>query len=316
MISAQDILETSKRISPYITQTPIEYSPELSKRIGASIHFKLENLQVSGSFKPRGAFNKILKTQALSPLAEFVAPTAGGHGVGLSYAGKILGAKTHILMPESADPDRIKDIQENGASIQFFDTVPDARDAALKMSQQFGYTFVSAFNDTEMIEGGGTIAAELLSQLPNIDCLVCGVGGGGYISGMAILFKAINPNIRIIAVQQDTTPLVYNYYKTGMYTSLPFKPSIAEGIGALIEEESITLPLIREYVDDFLIVTDEQIKDALLWMIEHHKHYVEPSAVVGLAALLTYPELFSKYKNISTVITGRNFSLKRFYALL
>lgn len=216
------------------------------------------------------------------------------------------------MMPSSADPDRINDIKNNGASIQFFDSVPEARKAAIKLSEKKGYVFVSAFNDVEMIEGGGTIAVELLNQLPNIDCLVCGIGGGSYISGMAIILKAINPKIKIIGVQQDTTPLIYNWYKTGRYKMLPFKPSIAEGIGALVEEESITLPLIKHYVDDFLIVNDDEIKDSLFWMLQHHKHYVEPSAVVGLAAIRKNPKIFSEYKNILTVITGRNLSYKRF----
>jgi len=315
MISPTDILEAKKRIAPYIIETPVEYSDELSKLIGTNAYFKLENLQVSGSFKPRGGLNKILKTQATHPQVEFIAPTAGGHGVGLSFAGKVLDAKVHILMPNSADPDRIRDIQNNGASIQYFKSVPEAREAALKSSEENGYTFVSAFNDVEMIEGGGTIAVELLDQIPNIDCLVCGVGGGGYISGMAIMLKAINPHIKIIAVQQDTTPLVYNWFKTGDYNMLPFKPSIAEGIGALVEEESITLPLIRQYVDDFLIVSDDEIRDALFWMLEHHKHYVEPSAVVGLAAMRKYPDIFKSYQNVLTVITGRNLSYERFKEL-
>lgn len=316
MISPADIFEAKKRISPYLIETPIEYSNDLSKSIGANVYFKLENLQLSGSFKPRGGVNKILKTRVNSPQAEFIAPTAGGHGVGLSYAGKILDANVHILMPNSADPDRIKDIREHGASIQFYDSVPEARKAAIKSSEENGYIFVSAYNDTEMIEGGGTIGVELLKQLPNIDCLVCGVGGGGYISGMAIVLKAINPDIKIIAVQQDTTPLVYNWFKTGQYRMLPFKPSIAEGIGALVEEESITLPLIQKYVDDFMIVNDNEIKEALFWMLKHHKHYVEPSAVVGLAALKKHPEIFKDYKNILTVITGRNLSYKRFEELI
>jgi len=316
MISPADIFEAKKRIAPYIVETPIEYSDELSKTIGSNVYFKLENFQLSGSFKPRGGLNKILKTHLKNPQAEFIAPTAGGHGVGLSFAGKVLGAKTHIMMPNSADPDRIKDIRKNGASIQFYESVPEAREAALKSSEDNGYVFVSAFNDIEMIEGGGTIAVELLEQIPNIDCLVCGVGGGGYITGMAIILKAMNPNIKIIAVQQDTTPLVYNWFKTGLYNMLPFKPSIAEGIGALVEEESITLPLVNKYVDDFLIVSDDEIKETLFWMLQHHKHYVEPSGVVGLAAIRKYPNIFKEHKNILTVITGRNLSYERFIDLV
>lgn len=316
MITYQDILNAKKRIAPHIIETPVEYSCELSKYTNTNIFFKLENFQHSGSFKPRGGLNKILKTQMNNPHAEFVAPTAGGHGVGLAYAGNILGAKIHIMMPSSADPERIKDIQNYGASIKFYGSVPDARKAAILSSKEDGHVFVSAYNDIEMIEGGGTIALELINQLADLDCLVCGVGGGGYISGMAIILKKLNPKIKIIAVQQDTTPLIYNWYKSGKYEMLPFKPSIAEGIGALVEEGSITLPLVNQYVDDFLLVNDDDIKEALMWMLQYHKHYVEPSAVVGLAAIRKNPEYFEKYKNVLTVITGRNLSYERFRNLL
>lgn len=316
MITFQNILDAKERISSHIMETPVEYSHELSKQIDTNIFFKLENLQLSGSFKPRGGLNKILKTQADYPKAEFVAPTAGGHGVGLSFAGKTLGAKVHIMMPSSADPDRIKDIKNNGATIKFFDSVPEARKAAIKLSEEKGHVFVSAYNDVEMIEGGGTIAVELMKQLPNLDCLVCGVGGGGYISGMAIVLKTINPQLKIIGVQQDACPLIFNWYKSGKYQILPDKPSIAEGIGAMVEEESITLPLIRQYVDDFLVISEDDIRDSLIWMLQHHKHYVEPSAIVGLAAIRKNPEKFSNYEKILTVITGRNLSYERFRAII
>jgi threonine dehydratase len=317
MITPQDIHQANARISPYIKETPLEHSVALSKEIGSDVYLKLENLQVSGSFKPRGAFNKILKVSASNPNVEFVAPTAGGHGVGLSYAAKILKAKTHILMPENADPDRLKDVMNNGASLQTFDSVPEARMEAKRLEKEKGYVFVSAYNDVEMIEGGGTIAVELLEQIQEIDCLVCGVGGGGYLAGMAIVLKAINPNIKIIGVQQEHAPFLANWHKTRSYPSdMILKPSIAEGIGAEVEEESITWEYMHKLVDDFLVVSETEIKEALKWTMANHKYYVEPSGVVGLAGIRQNSELFSGYKNVVTVVTGRNMSYDKFMGII
>lgn len=246
-----------------------------------------------------------------------MAPTAGGHGVGLSYAANQLGAKVHILMPKSADSDRIKDIEANGASIQFFDSVPEARARAKELEAAHNYVFVSAFNDPEMIAGGGTIAVELLEQLPNMDCLICGVGGGGYIAGMGILLKALNPKIKIYGVQQENAPFMAEWFKTKSYPKkLAIKPSIAEGIGAEVEADSITWPYVEQLVDDFFVVSETEIKGSLLWLLKNHKYYVEPSAVVGLAALRKHPNLFQSYHSICTVLTGRNMSYEKFGSIL
>ncbi len=313
MITPQDILATQKRIAPYIRRTPVEFSAPLYEEIDVSVYLKLENLQVSGSFKPRGRFNKILK----NPGAEFVAPTAGGHGVGLSYAAQELNAKTHILMPKLADKDRIRDIRANGASIQFFESVAEASAKARELEEKKGYVYVSAYNDVEMIEGGGTIAVELLEQLPNIECLVCGVGGGGYLAGMAILLKSINPEIKIYGVQQENAPFLAQWHKSKKYPSeFRLKPSIAEGIGAEVESDSITWPYIEQYVEDFLVVSESEIKESLLWMLKSHKHYVEPSGVVGLSAIRQNADLFQQFDSVCTVITGRNMSYEKFQSIL
>lgn len=315
-IKANDIFSASKRIKPYINKTPIKFSARLNTDLGLNVIYKLENLQVSGSFKPRGGFNKILKTLQEKPNAEFVAPTAGGHGVGLSYAAGKLNAKVHILMPTNADKDRIKDITNNGASIQFFETVEQARLQAKIIEAEKGYVYVSAYNDIEMIEGGGTIAVELLNQLPEVDCLVCGVGGGGYLSGMALVLKTVNPQIKIIGVQQNATPCIYNWFKKGKYETLPYVSSIAEGVGGMVEKDCITFPYIKKYVDDILLVTDSQIQETLNWAFANEKMYVEPSGIVGLTGIRQYADFFKQFKNVATVISGGNISYERLKTLL
>lgn len=316
-ITVHDILKAKKRISPYVIETPLEYSLELSKEIGTDVYLKLENFQVSGSFKPRGGFNKILKQKETNQKSEFVAPTAGGHGVGLSYAAKKLNKKVHILMPKDADKDRLKDIRNNQASIQLFESVTEARLEAKRLEKEKGYVFVSAYNDIEMIEGTGTIGLELLDQLDNIDCIVCGVGGGGYLAGIGIVLKSLNPDIKIYGVQQENAPFLANWFKTKKYPkNFKMKPSIAEGIGAQVEEDSITWKYINEFVEDFLIVSEEDIIDTFKWTIKNHKHYVEPSGIVGLAGIRKNPNVFKKYKNVVTVITGKNMSFDKFLKII
>lgn len=316
-ITLADILNAKKRISPYIIETPLEYSRELSKEIHTDVYLKLENFQVSGSFKPRGGFNKILKQKESDPEAEFVAPTAGGHGVGLSYAAKKLNSKVHVFMPRDADQDRLKDIRNNQASIRLFDSVTEARLEAKRLERDKGYTFVSAYNDVEMIEGAGTIGIELMDQLPHIDCIVCGVGGGGYLAGLGIVLKTINPGIKIYGVQQENAPFLANWFKSKVYpTNFESKPSIAEGIGAEIEEDSITWDYINEFAEDFLVVSEADIIDTLKWTFKNHKHYVEPSGVVGLAGIRKYPDIFKNFKNVVTVITGKNMSFEKFLRVI
>ncbi|MEJ2114178.1 MAG: pyridoxal-phosphate dependent enzyme [Flavobacteriaceae bacterium] len=158
---------------------------------------------------------------------------------------------------------------------------------------------------------------ELLNQLENSDCIVCGVGGGGYLAGMGIALKAFNPNIKIYGVQQENAPFLANWFKTKKYPeNFKLKPSIAEGIGAQVEEDSITWDYINEFVEDFLIVSEEDIIDTLKWTIKNHKHYVEPSGVVGLAGIRKYSNVFKNYKNVVTVITGKNMSFDKFLKII
>jgi len=214
-------------------------------------------------------------------------------------------------MPKNADIDRIKDITNNGASIEFFETVDAARLQAKYIEKEKGFVYVSAYNDIEMIEGGGTIATELLSQLREMDCLVCGVGGGGYLAGMALVLKTMDPDIKIIGVQQSVTPCIYNWFKKETYEILPYMPSIAEGIGEMVEEDCLTLPYIKKYVDNFLLVTDSQIRETLNWTFSNEKIYVEPSGIVGLTAIRENPDFFKQFKNVVTVISGCNISFER-----
>lgn len=317
-ITIRDIEQAYKRIHPYIVNTPVEYSYALSKHSNCNIYFKLENFQNSGSFKPRGSLNKILTyIEHTGNKPEMIAPTAGGHGIGLSYAANKLQVKANIYMPETADPDRKKIIMQYNASVKLFENVPEARVAALSEAKEHGLLFLSAYNDEAMIEAGGTIGLEVKQQLPDIDCLILGVGGGGLLSGMATVLKQHNPQLKIIAVQQENNDFLARWQGTNIYPET-FKsgPTLAEGIGGIIEKECITVPYLKKYVDEYVIVTEQEIKESVLWALQEHKLYIEPSAAVGIAAIRKTDWHRYNVKNVLTVVTGRNMSLLRYKKLI
>ena len=309
-MNVTDIVNAHRRIQPHVLRTPLVPSPLLGRHAGTRAWLKMEHVQLSGSFKPRGAFNKIIRDE----VARIVAPTAGGHGVGLSCAAKALGVEARIYLPRDADPDKVTMLQQNGASLVFCDSMAEARSAALVAAEREDMTYLSAYNDTAMIEGGGTVALEILDEHPSLDCLIVGVGGGGLIAGMGLVLKAHNPKIRIIGVQQENAPVLARWFERGAPHEVPCSPSIAEGIGASVEVDTITWPMIQTLVDEFVLVSEQDIKDAMRWLLEHEKLYIEPSGAVGVAALLKRPT--TSFAECVTVLTGRNVSRVSFDAAL
>ncbi|WP_257461734.1 threonine ammonia-lyase [Archangium lipolyticum] len=302
-------------IAPYIRHTPLEHNSSLSKFAGSPVFLKLENLQVTGSFKPRGSLHKVLSVRASQPHAEFIAPTAGGHGIGLAYAAATLGSKAHIYLPRSVDPDKLRLIQDQGAHIEFFDSVPQAREAALRVASEQGYTFLSAYNDRHMMEGGGTIALEILEDCPHVETVLVGVGGGGLLAGMSVVLKAANPRIRLIGVQPESSAVLAQWHRAGQPVDVNgLRPSIAEGIGAEVERDLLPWPYLQRLVDEFVLVSDDELRDAMRWCVSDTKYVIEPSAAAGLAALRKL--LPRSLGPTAIVLTGRNVSWRRFEELV
>ncbi|WPB77001.1 pyridoxal-phosphate dependent enzyme [Archangium violaceum] len=309
------VIAARRGIAPYLRHTPLEPNASLSKLAGFPVLLKLENLQVTGSFKPRGSLHKVLSVRASRPDAEFIAPTAGGHGIGLAYAAATLGAKAHIYLPRSADPDKLRMIQEYGAHLEYFDNVPLAREAARRVAAERGYTFLSAYNDRHMMEGGGTVALEILEDCPQVETVLVGVGGGGLLAGMSVVLKAANPRIRLIGVQPETSAVLAQWHREGQPVDVPdVRPSIAEGIGAQVEKELLPWPYLKRNVDEFVLVTDDELREAMRWCVSDAKYILEPSAAAGLAALR---KLLPRALGPTVVVlTGRNVSWHRFEELV
>jgi threonine dehydratase len=200
-----EILSAHERIKPYIRQTPLENSFELSRRLKAKVALKLENLQVTGSFKPRGSLNKLLKRR---PNSGVIASTAGNHGIGVAYAAQRLGLNAEIYLPTWADEHKIAKLKQFGANLTFFETVEKAREAAKRKAREKNLTFISAYNDLDMIFGGGTVGIEIYREFSDVEVVVVGVGGGGLASGICLALKALNPKIQIIGVQAEKNSLM------------------------------------------------------------------------------------------------------------
>lgn len=314
IITLQEIIQTKKRIQDHIQHTPLEYSEDLSRIHHADIYLKLENLQVTGSFKARGAFNKVLTLPRNDRNRGVIAPSAGNHGIGLGFAAEKLNIDAYIYLPKDADPSKVTRLEQYGVKLKFFASIEAARQSALLDAKENRLTFVSAYNDEAMIAAGGTVGLEIVNDLSDVDIVIAGIGGGGLTSGLCIALKSINPNIQIWGVQTANSPTIAVWYHQGRAIPVNLNPSIAEGLSGTIEPETITFPIILRYMDRIVTVSDEEIVMGMKKLLQAN-YIVEPSGAAGVAAL-TYCEHELKGKKVAVVVTGRNVSWSRFKNLV
>jgi len=275
----------------------------------------MENLQHTGSFKLRGAANVLASLDADQRSIGVIAPTAGNHGLGLAYAGNVAGIPVSIFLPHSADPMKVSAMKNYGAQVTFFENIEDARLAAIAAAQQTGATFVSAYNNAQMIAGGGTVGLEIIEDWADAEVILVNIGGGGLASGIATAIKAVNPAAEVWAIQSEASPTFACWKDAGETVPVDISPSIAEGISGYIEPEAMTWPLIRDRVDRVLLVSEAEIKEAMLLMLNLHCHVIEPSGVPAVAGALRYAKELSGRKTVC-VVSGRNISGSRYLRLV
>lgn len=314
-VTLKDIYAASGRIKSTVCKTPLEPSHSLSALVGTEVRLKMENLQHTGSFKLRGAANVLTSLNADQRRAGVIAPTAGNHGLGLACAGHAAGIPVSIFLPFSADPIKVSAMKSYGAQVTFFDDIEDARQEAIVAAQQSGATFVSAYNNQQMIAGGGTVGLEIMEDWPDADVILVNIGGGGLASGIATAIKGINPAAELWAVQSEASPTFARWKEAGEAIPVEISSSIAEGISGYIEPEAMTWPLIRDRVDRVLLVSEAEIKAAMLLMLNLHSHVVEPSGVPAVAAAIRYAKELSGRK-VVCVVSGRNISGSRYLKLV
>ncbi len=311
MVTPQNIFKAYKNIKSQIRHTPLEFSKDLSELVGTDIFLKLENLQITGSFKSRISFNRLLLMSEKEKKAGVIAPTAGNHGIGLSSAAKNLNVPATIFLPEKTDPAKIKTLKQFGPKIEYFNSMEEARLQAIHYSKQKNLTFISAYNDPAVIAGDGTVGLEILLDMSDVNTVIVNIGGGGLISGIGTIMKAVNPEIQIIGVQPDNSPTLAKWFKHKKVVAVDLKPSIAEGLSGEIEPDTITFPHILNVVDRIITVSEEKIIDGMKWLLEHHGHIIEPSGAASVAALLNSGREFMGNKVVA-IITGANISHQRF----
>ncbi|HIC10239.1 MAG TPA: threonine ammonia-lyase [Campylobacterales bacterium] len=305
MISVKDIWLAQSNLSEVLFKTPITPAPKLSKELGIGIYFKKENLQNTGSFKLRGAFNRISMLSEEDRNRGVVAASAGNHAQGVAFSGQYFNIPTTIVMPEQTPLTKVNGVKSYGADVILYgDCYDDAYNFALQYAKEKERIFIHPFEDREVIAGQGTIGLELLQSGIDFDAVIVPVGGGGLISGVATIIKSLRPDIDVIGVVSAGATALKESYEQGKPISKPVK-TIADGI-AVRDGSKITLEYMKKYVDEVVAVDDEEIAGAILFLLENHKIIVEGAGAVGVASLLYRKIDISKYKNIAVVISGGN----------
>jgi threonine dehydratase len=302
-LDAQDIHAAALRLQGQVVNTPCLASRTLSEMTGCDVVLKFENHQFTASFKERGALNKLAQLDAHERSRGVLAVSAGNHAQGVAYHAQRMGIPATIVMPRFAPAVKVDRTRGFGATVVLVgDTFDDARMHGLALAEERGLTLVHPYDDLAVMAGQGTIALEMLGQQPQIDTLVVAIGGGGLISGMATAARALRPDIQVIGVQTERFPAAWNARYGGERESA--QATIADGI-AVKSTGVLTLPLIRERVDDVLLVSEDDIEHAILLLLEIEKTVVEGAGAVGLAALLRHRERFAGRK-VGMVLCGGN----------
>lgn len=318
MVTRDELLEQARaarrRTADRLRHTPLEPSAGLSELCGVPVYLKLENLQLTGAFKPRGPLNLLLRLPPEERRRGVVAPTGGNHGLGLAWAAAQVGTVAHIFLPKNADPDKVRRLREFGARLTFCDDYEAAHHAAVDAASSTGARYVSPYNDPDVIAADGVVGLEIRDDLPEVRCVIACLGGGGLVAGIAAVLKALDPAVVVKAVEAAASPTFSTWSRAGAPCDVDIGPTIAEGLGGYVEPDTLSWPLISRDVDEVLSVSDDELISAMRWLVEQHRLIVEPSGAAAVAALLRTPALASG--PCVATITGGNVGWPRFLGLV
>lgn len=304
-LELKEIELAAKRLESTIHRTPVEKSKTFSELAGAEVYLKYENQQKTGSFKIRGASNKIAALAERNEVKSVVASSAGNHAQGVAYAAHIHNIPATIVMPKAAPIAKAQATEGYGARVVLHgDCYDDAFNKAIEIQQEEGATFLHPFDDLEVIAGQGTIGFEILQDLPTVDMVIVPAGGGGLLAGVAACIKQINPRVKVIGVQAEGANPICRSFKEKKDISLDSVSTIADGI-AVKNPGKITMELINRYADDVVTVSDSEISAAILLLMERTKQIVEPAGATPLAAVLN-GKVDAEGKKVVCVLSGGN----------
>lgn len=302
-LTLDNVYKAKYALKDIAIQTDILYAPKLND--SAEIYLKTENLQITGSFKVRGAYYKMSQLSDEEKAKGVIACSAGNHAQGVALAAQKNGIKSVICLPDSAPISKVEATRSYGAEICLVDGVyDDAYAKALQLRDEKGYTFIHPFNDPDVIAGQGTIALELIEQLPDMDAVIVPIGGGGLISGIAYTIKKINPNVKVYGVQAAGAPSMLKSINDEHIEKLDSVFTIADGI-AVKEPGSLTYEICSKYVDEIVTVTDDEISAAILSIMEQHKLVTEGAGAVAVAASM-FNKIDIKGKKTVCLLSGGN----------
>lgn len=316
-VTLQDIKNAKETIKNIVKQTDILESVKLSNMTGANVFYKCENLQKTGSFKLRGACNKIANLTDKEKSNGVIASSAGNHAQGVALGASMTGIKATIVMPATAPLAKVTATKGYGAEVVLNGLVyDDAYAKAVELQKETGATFLHPFNDKYVIAGQGTIGLEILEQLDGkVDTILCPIGGGGIIAGIAVAAKGINPNIKIVGVQTANIPSMQESMKNGEVTTAFKSTTIADGI-AVKTPGDVTFEIINELVDEVVVVEEDEIAQGMLFLMENQKVVAEGAGAVTTAALLSGKYVPKKDENVVCVISGGNVDVNTLYRVI
>lgn len=299
-----EILQAEKRIKNFIRKTSLLSSRTLTELTGCNVSLKLESEQITGSFKVRGAFNKLLSLP--EGKKNVITASTGNHGLAVGYSAKRLGLSCRVVVPKNISNFKLKKLKEFGIDIEFFgEDCVEAEYFAKRKAEEEGLTYISPYNDIQIIAGQGTIGIELNEQTENIDSVLVPVGGGGMISGISVFLKSINKKIRFFGCLPEKSPVMRESIRKGRIVNIKTGETLSDATAGGVEESSITFEICRKYVDDFFLVSEKEIEDAIFTIFENHNRIIEGAGALPVATLLRFKDQF-KNQNVVLILSGSN----------
>lgn len=315
-VTERDVRLAKERIAPLVTRTPLLRSRPLTQQMGTPVYLKLESLQDTGSFKIRGAANRVLTLPPEDKERGVVTISTGNHGRAMSYVARRLDVHAVVCIPEGTVRNKVEAMERLGAEIVVSGkTYDEAEDGAFQLARDRGLTMISAYDEAFIIAGQGTVGLEIVEDLPDVDAVLVPVGGGGLISGIALAVKVAGTDKRVIGVSMDRAPVMYHSLKAGKPIRMEEEETLADAlVGGIGEDNQHTFRLVQKLVDDFVLVSDEEIAEAMVFLLQEHRLVVEGGGAVGIAALLS-GKVRETQGSVAVVVSGGNVDLPLLFGL-
>ena len=312
----REIVKSEERIRPYIRRTPFNLSASITELIDTEVWFKLESLQVTGSFKARGAVNKLLSLSTDEREYGIVSASTGNHGAAVAYGAKKLGIQCTIYVPHDTSPAKLENMGLYDACIEYFgNDCIECEVKARDVSDKTGKTYISPYNDSYVIAGQGTIGVEIESQCDGLDAIIISVGGGGLIAGIGNYLKSVWPDIQVFGCSPENSAVMIHSMAAGKVLDLESKPTLSDGTAGGVEKDTITFPICCEVIDETMLVTEKEIREAIILYMQHEHQLLEGAAGTAVAAMIQMKQELQG-KRVGVVICGGNISLDTLRGIL